>query len=219
MVLLFCKIFMQISLELMKGSIVTFFILGLIATSCLTGTRKLSKEEQNPRLIITTDIGGDPDDTQSMVRLLVSSNEFDIEGIIASASGTINELDTAIVRTDLVLQLIDAYAEVQHSLEMHDPGFLVPADLKSVVKHGNPKRGLEFIGEGMDTEGSQWIESRILSPDARPLNISIWGGQSDVVIEKETYTGSNDIHLVLEVRDSGQPSLTTYRRVIIMRSS
>ena len=31
-----------------------------------------------PRIIVTTDLGADPDDEQSLVRLLVSANEFDI---------------------------------------------------------------------------------------------------------------------------------------------
>ena len=32
-----------------------------------------------PRLLVLTDIGGDPDDQQSLVRLLVHSNEFEEE--------------------------------------------------------------------------------------------------------------------------------------------
>ncbi len=55
-----------------------------------------------PRLLVLTDIGGDPDDTQSLVRLLVYSNEFDIEGLIASAAGTPGELRQHIVRPDLI---------------------------------------------------------------------------------------------------------------------
>ena len=41
-------------------------------------------ETHKPRIITTTDLGADPDDEQSMVRLLVSANEFDIEGLIVS---------------------------------------------------------------------------------------------------------------------------------------
>jgi len=33
-----------------------------------------------PRLAVLTDIGGDPDDRQSLVRLMVYANEFEIEG-------------------------------------------------------------------------------------------------------------------------------------------
>src|ERR1051325_1837876 len=36
------------------------------------------------RLMIETDAGGDPDDEQSFVRFLLYSNEWDVEGIIAT---------------------------------------------------------------------------------------------------------------------------------------
>jgi len=44
-------------------------------------------ESGKPRVIVLTDIGGDPDDQQSMVRFLVYANEFDVEGLIATTSG------------------------------------------------------------------------------------------------------------------------------------
>jgi len=40
---------------------------------------------KKPLLIVTTDIGQDPDDQQSMVRLLHYANEVDIAGLIANA--------------------------------------------------------------------------------------------------------------------------------------
>src|SRR5688572_32330992 len=36
------------------------------------------------RVMVETDAGGDPDDEQSLVRLLLYANEWDIEGIIAN---------------------------------------------------------------------------------------------------------------------------------------
>ena len=39
-----------------------------------------------PRLIVLTDIGNEPDDEESLVRLLVYSDQFDIEGLIAVIS-------------------------------------------------------------------------------------------------------------------------------------
>src|SRR3954453_4232341 len=36
------------------------------------------------RLIVETDAGGDPDDEQSLVRFLLYTNEWDVEGIIAN---------------------------------------------------------------------------------------------------------------------------------------
>lgn len=45
-----------------------------------------------PRLLVLTDIGGDPDDQQLMIRLMTYANEFEIEGLIASATGTPGEV-------------------------------------------------------------------------------------------------------------------------------
>ena len=37
-----------------------------------------------PRMIVISDIGNEPDDQMSLVRLLLYSNELDIEGLIAT---------------------------------------------------------------------------------------------------------------------------------------
>ncbi len=47
--------------------------------------KDITAAEKN-RVIILSDIGADPDDSESMVRLLLYSNEIDIEGLIATTS-------------------------------------------------------------------------------------------------------------------------------------
>lgn len=42
--------------------------------------------EETHRLIILTDMENEPDDAQTMVKLLMYSNELDIEGLIATTS-------------------------------------------------------------------------------------------------------------------------------------
>jgi hypothetical protein len=133
-----------------------------------------------PRLLVTTDIGGDPDDQQSMIRLMVYSNGFEIEGLIASASGTPGELKEEVIKPHLIEEIVDAYAKVEDNLRLHSAGFPPAAHLKSVIKKGNPHRGWDNIGEGHDTEGSEWIIQCVDKPDSRPLNIAIWGGQTDL---------------------------------------
>jgi hypothetical protein len=46
----------------------------------------VESDTHKKRLIVLTDIGADPDDTQSMCRLLLYSSEIDIEGLIAATS-------------------------------------------------------------------------------------------------------------------------------------
>ncbi len=136
---------------------------------------------QRPRLAVLTDIGGDPDDTQSLIRLLMYANEFDVEAIIASASGTRGELDMAITRPDLILQLIDAYKQVLPNLRGHADDWPDADELRRTVKSGNPNRGPDHIGAMHDSEGSRFLVERIDSGSAeRPLNIAIWGGQTDL---------------------------------------
>lgn len=154
-------------------------VLSIIILGCNTPAKETINTK--PRLLVTTDIGGDPDDQQSMVRLLTMANEFDIEGLIASASGTPNELDTAVVKPELILQKIEGYEEVYENLRMHNKDYPSPEILRSLVKAGNPLRGWENIGEGLNTEGSDWIAGKIEADDPRPLNIVIWGGQTDVI--------------------------------------
>ena len=91
-----------------------------------------------PRLLILTDIGGDPDDEQSLVRLLVHANDLDIEGIIASASGTPGELKEDVVRPDLVRRSIAAYGEVRPNLLRHDRRYPTAERLLGVVKARQP---------------------------------------------------------------------------------
>jgi hypothetical protein len=146
---------------------------------CLTTF--LAAAAERPRLAVLTDIGGDPDDQQSLIRLMVYSNEFEIEALIASASGTPGELKQAVTRPDLIREIIDGYARVLPNLEKHARGWPEAEQLRQRVRSGNPQRGRKFIGAGHDTEGSRMLIERIDAgtPD-RPLNIAIWGGQTDL---------------------------------------
>jgi hypothetical protein len=133
-----------------------------------------------PRLVILTDIGGDPDDQQSMIRLMLYANEFDIEGLVASASGTPGELGKAVVKPYLVEQIVEAYGKIHDNLLLHKPGYPTARELLACVKSGNPHRGLKFVGLGNDTVASNWIISVVDKVDERPVNIVIWGGQTDL---------------------------------------
>lgn len=134
-----------------------------------------------PRLIVLTDIGGDPDDQQSMIRLMVYSNEFEIEGLIASASGTPGELKENKVRPDLIREIVQAYGEARPNLVKHAAGYPDADRLLRVVKSGNPVRGVDAgVGAGRDTEGSEWIITVVDRPDPRPVCVSIWGGSTEL---------------------------------------
>lgn len=141
----------------------------------------LALAADRPRLAVLTDIGGDPDDQQSLVRLLVYANEFEIEVLLASASGTRGELKESITRTDLIRQMVDAYGVVRPNLLLHATGWPTVEQLRACIVSGNHRRGREHIGAGHDTAGSRALIARIDAGTAeRPLNVSIWGGQTDL---------------------------------------
>lgn len=126
------------------------------------------------RVIILTDIEADPDDTQSLVRLLLYSNEIEIKGIIATTSCW---LKTS-VHPESVRKVIHAYGKVHANLLKHDKGFPAAKKLLATVKKGLPKYGMLGVGKGMDSEGSDWIIKVLEEDDDRPLWISVWGGSN-----------------------------------------
>ena len=67
----------------------------------------LSQSNQKNRVIILTDIEADPDDTQSLVRLLLYSNQIDIKGIIATTSCWL----TNEVHPESIKKVIEAYSK------------------------------------------------------------------------------------------------------------
>jgi hypothetical protein len=157
------------------GCIVTLAIL-----AALNATASADELSSKPRLVVLTDIGGDPDDTQSLVRLLVHANEFEIEALIASASGTVGELKKDIVQPDLIRNVVKAYGQVQPNLSLHANGFPPADQLLSRIHSGNPKRGQKNLGETHDTEGSRKLIELADRDDPRPLNITIWGGSTEL---------------------------------------
>jgi hypothetical protein len=129
---------------------------------------------------VLTDIGGDPDDEQSMIRLMTYANEFEIDGLIASASGTPGELKKQVIRPDLIREVVKAYGKVRPNLLLHRPDYPPAGSLLARIKSGNPRRGVKHIGLGHDTEGSRWIVQVVDRDDPRPVNVVIWGGPTDL---------------------------------------
>ena len=124
------------------------------------------------RVIILTDIENEPDDAQSLVRYLLYSNHFETEGIIATTSCWLRDR-TAEWR---IHQIVDAYEKVQPGLLVHEPGFPQGSELRKRVKSGLPVFGMEGVGEGKDSEGSEWIIRILSENDERPVWVLVWGG-------------------------------------------
>ena len=124
------------------------------------------------RVVILTDIANEPDDQMSMVRLLVYSNDLEIEGLVASTSTWMKER----VRPDVIMKLIDAYEQVQPALLKHQSGFPAAAALRGLVASGQPGYGMAAVGPDKMSGGAALILRAADRADARPLWVLGWGG-------------------------------------------
>lgn len=132
----------------------------------------IAQSAVNNRVIILTDIEADPDDTQSLVRLLLYANEIDIKGLVATTSCW----QKTKIAPESITKVLKAYGKVQPNLLLHHPDYPAEADLQKLVKNGLPLYGMLGVGEDKDSEGSDWILQELEADDERPLWISVWGG-------------------------------------------
>jgi hypothetical protein len=157
-------------------------------------------QQTKSRMIVLSDIEADPDDSQTLVRLLLYSNQIDIEGLIATTSVH----QKARVAPETIRKIIDGYNKVQPSLLKHEPGYPTAQSLLSVVKQGLPVYGIEGVGKGKDSEGSEWIIKVLEKDDNRPLWISVWGGPNCLAQAlwkiKETKSAADAKKLISKLR-------------------
>lgn len=186
----------------MKKSTLILFIFVLL-TSCGSSVKdtdsKLKSDvvdngnRKKPRTIITTD--GEVDDQDTYIRMLLYSNEFNIEGMVYSSSqwhwkgdgkGTLftSEMDNTArlygERSELrwpgetwMQEMVEKYATVYENLQKHDKSYPSPEYLKSIIKIGN----IDFEGDMVEaTEGSDFIKDILLDDKEGPVYVQIWGG-------------------------------------------
>jgi len=124
-----------------------------------------------PRVIVSTDIGGDdPDDFQALVHYLVHADKFDTEGLISSppCQGRLSD----------ILETLDAYEADYKNLNSH-ASFPTPQSLRAISKQGaidaSPPAGYTTA-----TDGSNLIISCAHRSDPRPLWVLVWGSITDI---------------------------------------
>ncbi|MEO7046724.1 MAG: nucleoside hydrolase-like domain-containing protein, partial [Ferruginibacter sp.] len=98
----------------MNGKLSLFLIVILL----LINSFSFSQAPKN-RVIMLTDIENEPDDTESMIRLLLYSNQLDIKGLIATTSV---HLKTT-VHPESINRLVKVYGKVQPNLIKHEEGY------------------------------------------------------------------------------------------------
>jgi len=110
--------------------------------------------------------------SRSLVRLLLYANQIDIEGLVATTSTH----PKSRIAPESMHAIIDAYGRVQPNLLKHETGFPKAESLKAVVRSGSKFYGMQGIGDGKDSPGSDAIVKALDKNDPRPLWVSVWGG-------------------------------------------
>lgn len=179
----------------------TALALGSIQVSAAPPKYLETPPGEKPRVVITTD--PELDDSNSLVRYLLYSDQFRTEGLIYASSqfhwagdGKGTKLSVpgreynrfgpdrcpcTSWRWDQGERYIDnavaAYAKVFPNLRVHDPDYPTPVELKSEIRWGN----VDFDGEmSKDTPGSDLIKSLLLDNEEAPIYLHAWGGQSTI---------------------------------------
>jgi len=116
-----------------------------------------------------------------MVRFLLSSNEFNVEGIVNSSSQFHwqgGEGWNAFHPVSWVGEQLDLYAQVYPNLILHDPAYPLPDDLRARWKVGN----IAAVGEDeVRSEGAELIANVLLDEtDPRPVWVQAWGGTNTI---------------------------------------
>ncbi len=126
-----------------------------------------------PRVFVLTDIGNEPDDQMSLVRLLVYANDLDIEGLVATTSTWQRER----VQPQTIRALVAAYGEARPNLMLHARGWPEVAALNAAIAEGPARYGMAGISApGPLSSGARKLIEAVDRADPRPLHISVWGG-------------------------------------------
>ena len=146
-----------------------------------------------PRLVVLTDISPndvEPDDMESMIRLLVHADLYEIEGLIHSTGWSVgsNAGETGL---NLIKEAIALYEKDLPNLlkrsnqvgHIHDNdhqeiGYWPSADyLRARTMLGSKNRGQQYIGVNNNSDGSDKIIELAYEPnDDRPVWVTVWGG-------------------------------------------
>lgn len=144
-----------------------------------------------PRLVVLTDIKNfEPDDQQSLTRLLVHADLYEIEGIVLSTSWGYKDMNEHLDAIDLATEVINAYEKdlpnllkrsnqtgFAHDEERQVIGYWPSAQyLKDRTMFGSTYRGTARLGKDNNSKGSDLIIELADEDDDRPIWVTFWGG-------------------------------------------
>jgi hypothetical protein len=162
--------------HILRGLMMACAMFCAIPVSAMAAQVLDGPEPIKPRVIILTDVLNEPDDSQSLIRALLYSNDIDIRGLVATTS----TWQRTAVHPEEIRRLVTAYEGVLPNLRVHSKDYPSGPALQSVIRAGRARYGMSGVDDGPDTEASQLIIREVDSSDSRPLWICVWGGAVDL---------------------------------------
>src|SRR5215472_18882427 len=130
------------------------FLVGPVSSSPLAAqtpaTLPIDSFSGKPRVVIISDIGNEPDDQMSFVRLLMYSNQLDLEAMVATTS----TWQKTASHPETMHTIIQTYGQVRENLLLHAQGWPTAEFLDQRVYPGQPAYGMAATGEGKSSQGS-----------------------------------------------------------------
>lgn len=147
-------------------------LLGAALALAAASLAQASPAQEHPRLFVLSDIGNEPDDQMSLVRLLLYANEIDIEGLGATTSVWQREK----VSPQIMEKVIAAYGEVASNLRLHDPAYPSAETIAGRVYAGRAGYGMAAVDIDHPSPAAMALIAAGRRADPRPLWVGLWGG-------------------------------------------
>ncbi len=172
-------------------SFVRYLTLVLLTCCCSVA----SEASERTRLIILADMGCEPDEMQQMIHMLLCSNEFEPEGLLAVTGKWIRpgmkDEYRQVTHPELFIEIIDAYGEVYENLQKHADDWHSPEYLHSIVQAGQSGYGIDDVGEGKASPGSNLLLESFERNDERPIWIVVNAGSNTLAQALQDYESSH----------------------------
>lgn len=145
----------------------------LLALCCFSFWVKATDvQNEKNRVIILTDIENEPDDAESLVRLMLYTNEIDVRGLVATTSTHMKDR----VAPETIHKIVTAYGKVRGNLLLHKEGYPTEEYLHSIIFTGPKSYGMAALDEKQLSDGAERIIKELQANDDRPLWVCAWGG-------------------------------------------
>ena len=160
---------------------------------------------EKQRLMILADMGNEPDEEQQMMHMLMCSDMFDLEGLVAVTGKYLQPPARnpykQVLHPELFHHLMEGYGKVYENLLLHSPDYPSPEFLRNMVVSGQPGYGIESTGEGMNSVGSDLIIKVLEKDDPRPLYVVVNAGSNTLAQALKDYSrshGQEDVNTLVD---------------------